>query len=119
MLKVWETSHSVAKVLYIQNGRLPANHRQLLSAKSIYEKYHAQSSFVFQGQKKIYSGIVTKFSLEDFNRLVENSYFRTQDGALCEVRELEWEIDMNKATIVFEVREVYDRNLKEQFYEPG
>lgn len=119
MLKVWTTSHTVAKVLYVENGKLPSNHRNLLSAKAIWNNSYRESSFIRRGQRKIYSGVVTKFDVDDFNSLIEFGYFSLSDGTRVRAIQGEWVIDSNQIELEYELEEKYDDNFKEEFYEPG
>jgi hypothetical protein len=114
--------HSKPKILVLNNeNALPLNHRDLLSAKFLYHKYHESDSFVannFYGQKETYSVPSIGFGLEDFNELSNNSYFDDESGANGKMVQIDWGIGIDSASLNYWIRNVYDTNLKETFIEP-
>ena len=121
VLQVSSNNHSKPKVLYIEGGEIPSNHRQLLSAKHLYNQYHNYKSFVsanFIGQKVYYEGVRVPFGLEDFVKLIENAYFYTQSGEVAKAVSIKWRIGGDFATIDYYIREPYTKNLVETFIEP-
>jgi hypothetical protein len=120
VLKVSDNNHRRPKVLWIQNGKIPPNHRDNLSAKALYEKYHFYTSFVqseFVGQKELYNNIEIPFGLEDFVKLTDNSYFTDKNGNRAKATKIEWIMGEDKANIDYYVRKPYTTNLVETFIE--
>lgn len=120
VLKVSSNWTSLPKLLYVIDGKLPSNHRQLFNAKLLYDKYHNYNSFVlngFFGQKLIYRNVEIPFGFEDYQQLTTNSYFYFK-GKQAKITKFVWTIGKDKATIDFWVRESYTFNLKETILEP-
>ena len=121
MLKTTQNAHNVPKLLKIVNDRIPANHRDNLSAEQLYTNYHSHKSFVlnnFVGQKRVFTGIKIPFGLTDFNALINNSYFTTQSGQIGKVVSLKWTFDGDFAEVDYWIREPYTKNLKEVLITP-
>lgn len=122
MLRLGTDSHSVARCLYLKGGKLPKNHRELLSAKVLYEKYIKASSFVLSkngGQKVVYEQQRVEFGFDDFLQLIENSYFVTDSGNLGKVMSINWTIDGDFAEISYWVKDQNPTNkLIEKYTEP-
>lgn len=122
VLRVSANNHSVPKLLYMRDGRIPSNHRDLLSAKVLWEKYHDEKSFVqnnYRRQRRYVEGEVIPFGLNDFVKLLDNSYFRDEDGQVGKITEMEWNMSRDFATISYWVQDIYTTNLKETFIEPS
>jgi hypothetical protein len=69
VLKVGTNNTTKPKVLFIRGTKMPSNHRDLFSAKVLYDKYLNEKSFVlnnFGGQKALYSLEGLPFGFEDF-----------------------------------------------------
>ena len=119
VLKQSENNHSIPKLLILKGGKLPKNHRDLLSAKLLYNNYHNYDSFVgnsFKKQRAIYEGVEIPFGLEDFKQLSKNPYFFFE-GNQAKIINFTWNIGSDRAVISFWSEEVYTKNLKETFIE--
>lgn len=122
VLEVSNNNHSVPKLLWLSGGRLPSNHRDLFSAKTLWEKYHVEKSFVqnnFTRQRRYVENEVIPFGLDDFVTLLNNAYFRDENGQLGKVTDLQWNFSKDSATISYWVQEIYTNNLQETFIEPS
>lgn len=120
MLKVATNNHAVPKLLWLEGGKLPANHRSLFSAKTLWEKYHIEKSFIadnFQKQRKVFEGVQIPFGFADFLTLIDNSYFVGPQGE-GKITRLEWNMGKDTATIDYWVTHTYTKNLKETYVEP-
>ncbi|MFA5234184.1 MAG: hypothetical protein WC390_07275 [Sulfurimonas sp.] len=118
LLKIGTNNWTIPKVLKLSNNK-PAN-RSLWSAKYLYENYHYGKSFVsnnFYGQKTKYNEVIIPFGLNDFIKLINNSYFYTTDGKEAKATEIKWNINSDKAIVSYQIREPYTHNLKETFIE--
>lgn len=76
-------SFNVAKLIYLDNGFIPANHRTVhLSARAIYEKYYSQDSFVnnpTRAQRLLFDNIKIPFNFTQFVKYMNNPFFKIQD----------------------------------------
>ena len=120
-LKVSSNNHSVPKLLWLEDGRLPVNHRSLFSAKSLWTKYHSYKSFVendFSRQRKVFEGVRIAFGFADFLQLIDNSYFIGPQGS-GKITRLEWNMAKDFAIVDYWITSPYTKNLKETFIEPS
>ena len=122
VLKQSENETSLPKLLYLNSdNKLPSNHRDLFSAKVLWDKYWYYKSFVdsnFVGQKIIYPEVKIPFGLEDFIKLVDNSYFRTFEGETAKAISIKWSPSKDFALIDFFIRKPYTKNLQQTKIEP-
>jgi hypothetical protein len=121
MLKVTHNNHSIAKLLYLRGGKLPANHRQLFSAKVVYTKYYNHQSFVqnnFGRQRLVYDQVQIPFGLGEFLQLIDNSYFYDNQNRIGKIKNIDWSIMKDTAIVDYWIKEIYAPNLKETFLEP-
>lgn len=120
VLEVSDNNHAVPKLLYLKGGKLPINHRDLFSAKTLWDKYHSEKSFVqnnYSRQREYFEDETIPFGLSDFVALLNNSYFR-DDGVVSKVVDLEWNFSKDEATISYWRTRPYTNNLVETFIEP-
>jgi len=119
VLRVSDANYSLPKVLYIQNGQVPVNYRDLVSAKKIYQDYYSKESFggEFKGQKKIYRDIKVPFGYEEWIQVSQNSYLKDYQGKEAKITELKWSVGSDYALISFWVKEPYTFNLIEDYIE--
>lgn len=115
VLKQTSNWHSIPKLLYLQGGKLPINHRLFWNANLLWEKYHKEKSFVrdnWRGQKKVYRDVKIPFGYEDFLQLSSNPYFKF-NGKDAKMISWKWTVGEDEAIVNFWVREPYTFNLKE------
>jgi len=121
VLKVSFNNHAVPKLLWLEGNRMPSNHRELFSAKTLWNKYHVEKSFVqnnFERQRVVFENEKIPFGFEDFTQVVNNSYFQDKDGKLGKLITLEWTMNKDFAIISYWQSQPYTKNLKEIFIEP-
>ncbi len=121
VLEVSDNNNSVAKLLWMNGSRIPSNQRDVFSAKTMWEKYHSEKSFVQNNgsrQRIYYENETIPFGLNDFVTLLNNSYFRDENGRVSKVTEIQWTFSSDEATINYWVSQPYTNNLKETFIEP-
>lgn len=121
VLKQSNNWHTVPKLLYLSNGKLPSNHRNLWNAPLLWDKYHKEKSFVrdnYKGQKNVYNDITIPFGLEDFFQLTTNPYFQFND-VQAKITNFEWTVGADEAKISFWVRKPYTYNLQETLIQPS
>jgi hypothetical protein len=123
LLRISSNQVQIPKLLYMTGTplRIPSNHRYILSAKALWERYHVEDSFVqnnWRGQKMPFV-VTVPFGVQAFNNLVDNSYCTTENGETAKVTECRWNYAGNRATLSGWVRKPYTKNLKEIYHEPG
>lgn len=122
MLRLGTPNHGVPRIIPMNGSKLPANHRELVRAKNLYDKYIKASSFVLSqngGQKLIREGVRIPFSFGNFLELIENSYFVTETGTVGKVTKLNWTIDGDYAEIDYWVQDPNPSDkLVETYVEP-
>lgn len=110
------------KVLLLGNdGKLPTNNSTIVSAKYLYQNYHAVNSFVennFEGQYEIYKDIIIPFCFHDFLKTIENSYFIDINGNRGKFDKITWNFTQMYAKVDYRLQIPYTKNLKEIFIEP-
>ena len=121
VLRVAQNNHTVPKLLYYEGNRLPQNHRESFSARTLWDNYHSYQSFISNGyrrQRKVYEDVEIPFGFADFAKLIDNSYCLTSDGKNAKIEQLAWNMARDRATVTYWVEEVYTKNLKETYIEP-
>ena len=122
VLKTSGQQHSIAKLLYMPNGKnIDVNHRDNLSATYLWDAYHSEKSFIdngFNRQRVLFEGVEIPLRLNDFNSLLNNSYFTTETGAVGKFTSLDWVIGADRAKADFWITLPYTKNLKQIDVEP-
>lgn len=127
IMKVTGEEIQTGKLIPFQQGgfydiNIPANHRQIWSAKYLWNTYVSNDSFVlhnYRGQKWQFEELRIPFGFEDFLQVINNSYCITQAGEPAKIERLAWEFDSDYALISGWVRKPYTRNLEEFTHEGG
>tara|TARA_R110000787_G_scaffold23250_1_gene66751 strand:- start:3911 stop:5674 length:1764 start_codon:yes stop_codon:yes gene_type:complete len=114
LMKMNATTNSVFPNL------LPTNNRNVWSAKYLYNNYHNQDSFVlnnFSNQYYVYKNVRVPFGFEEFNQLTQNSYFYNQNGDVCKLEQISWNVSKDFALLDYRVQKKYTNNLVETYIE--
>jgi hypothetical protein len=101
-------------------NRLASNNRNTWSAKYLYDNYHNEDSFVlnnFGNQYYVYTNVRVPFGFEEFNQLTQNSYFYNQNGDICKLKQISWNVSKDFALIDYSVQTKYTSNLVETYIE--
>lgn len=102
------------------SNRLLLNDRNTWSAKYLYNNYHNEDSFVlnnFGNQYYLYTNVRVPFGFEEFNQLTQNSYFYNQNGDICKLKQISWNVSKDFALIDYRVKTKYTSNLVESYIE--
>ncbi|MCG8615229.1 MAG: hypothetical protein MI802_03355, partial [Desulfobacterales bacterium] len=73
----------------------------------------------FSRQRRYVENEVIPFGLSDFVTLLNNAYFRDENGKVGKIVSIEWVMSKDFATISYWLQEIYTNNLKETFVEPS
>lgn len=111
----------VAKLVYLDSkGRIPKNHRDILSAKSDYQRFQFTDSWTLNPKNKeyIYEDVRIKMNSEKFGKLLNiGFYIGLKNGDKAKVRALEWKQGRDFADAVLSVEKDYLTKLEEDYYE--
>jgi hypothetical protein len=122
LLKVADNNHNIPKLLYLEGSTIPKNHREKLSAKVLWDKFHNYNSFVdnnFGKQRRVIVGERIPFGFPDYQKVTRNSYFKDENGKQGKIMKLEWVFNRDYAVIDYWLPEVYTNNLTETKIEPS
>ncbi len=146
-LKLSNTAFNNPKTLYVEfidgEWEIPKNHRDILSARALYVKYHAEGSFVnttpslsitastdssveykdtatpdYGNQKLLVNEPDFPFGYSQYLKMKNNSYFATSDGRRGKMENNDWRIRESLALLDYWIEHVWTKNLKETFVEP-
>lgn len=120
MMKVSSDMIQVPKAIKYVGGTLPANYRDIWSAKYLEDNYHFRKSFVrnnYIGQKRVFKEREIPFSFTGFLSLLNYGSCPTSSGSVAEIDSIKWTVSSDKATADYKVRQIYTKNLKETFRE--
>lgn len=117
--KISAENFNVAKILYLENGKIPKNYNEKINAKNDYINYISQNSFTLEPRNKkvIHTGVKIKCNTEKFAKLQENKVITLKSGEIAEVRSLEWFPRKNYAIMDIAIQNDYKTNLEEYYYE--
>lgn len=122
MLKVSDQIHNVPKILAMNSkGSILKNHKDILSAKALWNKYMNYLSFIEDNhsrQKRIFKNESIPFGFSNFLETIKNSYFVTESEGEGKFRSIAWRVLSDRATADFEIEEIYTTNLTEIKIEP-
>lgn len=120
VLKVSKNEYSVAKCVPLIGGKLPPNHRKILSARFLNEKYHQGKSFVTGdklGQKVLYDNVPIPFNLSDFQKTLKSGKFTQNDGRESQFKDIPYQFSKDIIEVNIEVQQIYTNKLKEIYIE--
>jgi len=113
---------STPRLMRLNNSnKLDANHRDKWSARYLYENFHVEKSFVgnnYAGQYRVFQDIKIPFGFSDLLKVLNNSYFTTNQGAQGKILSLQYQMDKDFAIATYRVQEIFTRNLKQTLIEP-
>ena len=123
ILKVENNNHEIPKVLFLQNGRLPSDHRERLSARILWDNGWKDTSFIQNDRKRqriIYADVEIPFGFDSFELIANSSRSRTFNGRKVVLKKVEWTAALDTAIATYEVEQPYvpAENLIETEIEP-
>ena len=129
LLRVSEQTTGIAKMLYLkqQNGvlKLPSDHKDKFSSKTLWEKYHVENSFVLtvnevqnRGQKQRFAEepLLIPLGFQQFVKLINKTRINLTDGSKGNITELLYKPAKDKAKINGWKRKVYSKNLQHNYF---
>ena len=120
VLKQTNNWHTVPKLLPLNGGKLPTNHRDIFNAKVLWNDYLSYESFIkdnYKRQRAVYKDVTIPFGIEDFKLLAQNPYFLFK-GQSAKITNFTWTTGKDTAIVSFWVEEIYTKNLQETYIEP-
>ena len=127
-LKIENHFFSVPKMILLrdnENGvpRIPLDFVDIIGARALYDNYHTWDSFIPGNRnpnnaqetaaKLVHEGVRIPFGLEDFNNILINSYFSTQDGKIGKFTKVDWNVRGDFAITDFWVYDNWMTNIEE------
>ncbi len=119
-LIISQNSFNIPKLIVLQNGLIPQNHRDLMSAKALYNNYHYWRSFKTNPeytQARVYENVKIPFSFLDYLKTNKSSYFKTSDGKDGQFLKLNWKMSDDYAIVSYKIFEKYTDNFTETIIE--
>ncbi len=119
---------SVPKMMLLKNNsvgnpRIPSDFVDKIGAKALYANYHSYDSFIPGNRnptnptetaaKYIYEQVRIPFGLVDFNNVLINSYFSTQDGQVGKFTKVDWNVRKDFAIVDYWVYNDWMSNIEE------
>lgn len=120
LLKIGTNNHTIPKCLYLSGGKLPTNHRDLTSAKYLWDNFINHRSFVANNkiqQSKVVRLKEVPFGMQDFLSTIENSYFLTHENKKAKIIDSKWNILKDTAEISYKENFIFAPNLTETYIE--
>jgi len=122
MLKLSSDMIGIAKIVLIDTGyKISTNNFTYLRAKYLYETYHYTKSFNptydHNGQRLTYKLDKIPFCFRDYELVKANNVINLADGREAIIKKLDWMPYRNTASIEYDVRELFTKNLKETIIE--
>ncbi len=115
--KFGSTVLNVPKLIYLKNGRIPENHRDILGAEGLFTKFHSSKSFIannFNAQERILENIDNvPMTLSEFKSLVRNTKFPTWKGTEAEATVIKYKSSTSTTTLSYNEKFVYTKQLEE------
>ena len=78
-LKIEDNTYAIPKLIYLEDGKIPENFKDIIGAKAIYDNYYKQGSPAdindFKGQEVLRNDWNIPFTVADFNVVKLNPYF--------------------------------------------
>lgn len=124
MLQLSDDTIGVDKVLFMSGENMETIQP---TAKQLWDDFHLIESFaeiedpststVVHNQYIIKQAEKVDFCLDDWNKLLNNNKFSTEDGKEGEIISIDWNFQNGFANIQYKIKQLYTKNLKLVFNE--
>lgn len=123
-MKIEHHYFSVPKIVYLEDNKIPINFEDKIGAKALYDNYHSYKSFVpgiknpndpdDTNQKLLFEDVRIPFGINDFNLIINNSYFNASGGNIGKFTSVLWNTDKDEAIVSYYIFQNYLENIKEK-----
>ena len=117
VLKIDDNAYGIPKLIYMEEGRIPENHKTFVGAKAIYNNYYFPDSPAiqndFKGQYIDRLGWRIPFSLANYQQTKINPYFEILDTK-GKFTSMNWIQEKKSATTDTEEQKPFDTNITEE-----
>jgi len=120
MIKISSDVIQVPKLIKYVNGTIPANHRDIWSAKYLENTYHNRKSFVrnnYGNQYRNFDERSIPFGFIGFLSLLNYGSCLHSLGGVAEIKQFKWVMSADRAIVDYKMKQIYTKNLKETFRE--
>jgi len=124
MMVLSDDTTTVDKMLFIENEELNTTQP---SAQLLWEDFHFIESFVevldsstgllTHNQYLILEAEKVDFDLDNWNEILNNNKFTTEDGRTGEIISIDWNFQIGTANIQYKIKQLYTKNIKLVFNE--
>jgi hypothetical protein len=115
-LKIEDNTYAIPKLIYLEDGKIPENFKDIIGAKAIYDNYYKQGSPAdindFKGQEVLRNDWNIPFTVTDFNLVKLNPYF-VFDGNNVKFTSVNWIDDKREAITNSKEYKIFDTNITE------
>lgn len=130
VLKVENHFFSTPKISILEPNalgelRIPEKFNDLIGAKALFKKYFNYNSLVpgvrnpldfsDTNGKEIFENVMIRFNIKEFEQLLNNSYFYTEDGKRGKFTAINWDVDKDSAVCDFWVQTPWLKNVEQVF----
>ena len=124
MMVLSDDTTTVDKMLFMENEELKTTQP---SAQLLWEDFHFIESFVevldsstgllTHNQHLILEAEKVDFDLDNWNEILNNNKFTTEDGRTGEIISIDWNFQIGTANIQYKIKQLYTKNIKLVFNE--
>jgi hypothetical protein len=124
-MKVENHYFSNPKIVYLDpdTNRIPDNYVDIVGAIALNENYHSYKSFVpgvrnsadlsDTNSKHVYTDVTIPFGIDDFNTVIDNSFFTTVNGEIGKFTSVKWIPEKDYAVTNFWIQNQWATNIEE------
>lgn len=120
VMKISSDVIQVPKLIKYVNGSIPANNRDVWSAKYLENTYHNRKSFVrnnYGNQYRVFDQREIPFGFTGFLSLLNYGSCLRSTGDVAEIKQFRWVFSSDRAIVDYKVKQIYTKNLTEIFRE--
>jgi hypothetical protein len=120
-MRIGGKTYKVPKVVLLKNGKIPANHRDILNAEQAWNKFWNEKSFIennFRNQKQLFNSEQIPLNGVEFAQIIDSSVFTKYTGESGEMETLEWIPDRSLSVQTNWVRKRHMKGLTQKGFTP-